>query len=327
MKKRVLTGIKPTGDQLHLGNYFWAMEPMIRFANEKSYEIFMFVANLHALTEFHDPEKIRQNTITAVKTYLACGLDPDAVHIYNQSDISAHAELMWVLACITNLGFMKRMHAYKAAVDLGKEDEISVGTFNYPVLMAADILLYSPDLVPVGKDQKQHVEYARDIAQKFNHQFGETFHLPEPYIQESVATVPGIDGRKMSKSYNNYIWLFDDPETIRKKVARIPTAAIPVADPKDPDTCNVFAIYKLFLDAEAENELRARYLAGGVSYKDLKAELSECIIWFTQPIVARYAQITDAKVLALLEKWKQAVANVAREKIQDVYTKVWFALA
>lgn len=221
----------------------------------------MFVANIHALTEFHDAAGIRKNTFTAVKTYLACGLDENKVHIYNQSDIASHTELMWVLACVTNIGFMKRMHVYKAAQDLGKEDDLSVGTFNYPVLMAADILLYDPHLVPVGKDQKQHVEYARDIAAKFNHLFGETFILPEPYIQETVATVPGIDGRKMSKSYNNYIGLFDDAEIVRKKVARIPTDAIPVADPKNPDTCNIFALYKLFLSEDEQTLLRNRYLA------------------------------------------------------------------
>lgn len=326
MKKRVLTGIKPTGEQLHLGNYFWAMEPMIRFANTGEYDIFMFVANLHALTEFHDAASIKKNTITAVKTYLACGLNPEHVHIYNQSDISSHTELMWVLACVTNIWFMKRMHAYKAALDLGKEDDLSVWTFNYPVLMAADILLYDPAYVPVGKDQKQHVEYARDIAQKFNHLFGETFILPEPYIQESVATVPWLDGRKMSKSYNNYIWLFDDAETVRKKVARIPTAAIPVADPKDPETCNIFAIYKLFLSEEQQVTLRDRYLAWGVSYKDLKSELSDSIISFTQPIIDRYNHIDDAFVIDLLYSWAQYVRPLAQQKVQDIYKKVGFTL-
>jgi tryptophanyl-tRNA synthetase len=326
MKKRVLTGIKPTGEQLHLGNYFGAMAPMIAFANKGEYDIYMFVANLHALTEFHDAGAIRKNTVTAVKTYLACGLNPEHVHIYNQSDISAHAELMWVFACVTNIWFMKRMHAYKAALDLWKEDDLSMGTFNYPVLMAADILLYDPTYVPVGKDQKQHVEYARDIAQKFNHLFGETFLLPEPYIQESVATVPGLDGRKMSKSYNNYIGLFDDAETVRKKVARIPTSAIPVADPKDPETCNIFAIYKLFLMNEEQETLRARYLAWGVSYKDLKTELSEQIIAFTQPIIDRYAQIDDQSVIDLLVKWAEYVRPIAQQKIQDVYQKVGFNL-
>ena len=326
MKTRALTGIKPTGEQLHIGNYFGAIAPMISFSAEADREIFIFVANLHALTEFHDAWAIRKNTITAVKTYLACGLDPTKVHIYNQSDIPAHTELMRVLACVTNIGFMKRMHAYKAASDLGKEDEISVGTFNYPVLMAADILLYDPHLLPVGKDQKQHVEYARDIAQKFNHEFGETFRLPDPYIQASVATVPGIDGRKMSKSYNNYIGLFDDAEIVRKKVARIPTAAIPVEAPKDPETCHIFALSKLFLDEKGQETLRMRYLTGGVSYKDLKAELSEQISTFLAPIQSRYDAYSDEQIVQILRAGAEVVRPLAENKIRDVYEKVGFSI-
>lgn len=302
------------------------MEPMIRFSQQNDMQLFMFVANLHWLTEFHDAWAIKKNTYTTVKTYLACWLNPENVFIYNQSDISAHIELMRALACVTNMWFMKRMHAYKAAVDQWKEDDISVWTFNYPILMAADILLYDPELVPVGKDQKQHVEYARDIAGKFNHMFGETFLLPEPYIQETVATVPGTDGRKMSKSYNNYIWLFDDAETVRKKVARIPTDAIPVADPKNPDTCHIFALYSLFLNQDEEQQLRKRYLAWWVSYKDLKAELSDIIIAFNQPIIERYQTISDQDVVNLLQQWADAVRPLAEQKIRDVYTKVWFTL-
>jgi tryptophanyl-tRNA synthetase len=326
MLQRVLTGIKPTWDQLHIGNYFGAIEPMVRLGSQADREVFMFVANLHALTEFHDADAIRKNTLTTVKTYLACWLDPEKVLIYNQSDITAHTQLMRILWCVTNMGFMKRMHAFKAAIDAGKEDDISVGTFNYPILMAADILLYDPDLVPVWKDQKQHVEYARDIAQKFNHQFGETFKLPAPYIQETVATVPGIDGRKMSKSYNNYIGLFDDPEIIRKKVARVTTAAIPVESPKDPDTCHVFALYKLFLDPAGEQALRARYLAGGVSYKDLKAELSDLIIAFTQPLIDRYHAYTDEHIIAILAVGAEKVRPLAEQKIREVSSKVGFTL-
>ncbi len=326
MQKRVLTWVKPTGDQLHIGNYFGAVEPMVRLSRQEDMRVFMFVANLHALTEFHNAEAIRKNTLTTVKTYLACGLDPKQVLIYNQSDISAHTQLMRVLACVTNMWFMKRMHAFKAAIDAGKEDEISVGTFNYPILMAADILLYDPDLVPVGKDQKQHVEYARDIAQKFNHQFWETFKLPAPYIQETVATVPGIDGRKMSKSYNNYIGLFDDADTIRKKVARITTAAIPVEAPKDPDTCHIFALTKLFLDEPQQQALRARYLAGGVSYKDLKAELSDLIIAFTLPLIERYHSYSDEQIIALLSSGAEQVRPLAEQKIKDISTKVGFML-
>jgi len=320
--KRVLTGIKPTGEQLHLGNYFGALKPMIELANSGKYEIFMFIANMHALTEFHDAKGIRQNTFNVVKSYLACGLDPEKVHIYNQSDVPWHTNLHRVLSCVTNMWFMKRMHAYKAAVDKGRGDEISVGTFNYPILMASDIILYSPDLVPVGKDQKQHVEYARDIAGKFNHMFGETFKLPEPLINDTVATVPWTDGRKMSKSYNNYIGLFDDPKVIKKKVMRIPTAAISIESPKNPDDCNVYKIFKLFLNEQEDKLLRKRYEAGGLWFGEVKKELVEKITTFLAPIQQKYQAITDEEVLAILKKGASQVAPIAKEKIDEVYEKV-----
>lgn len=324
--KRVLTGIKPTGEQIHLGNYFGAVKPMIDFANSGEYEIFMFIANLHAFTEFHDPAGIKQNTYNLVKSYLACGLDPSKIHIYNQSDIVEHLQLFRALACVTNVGFMKRMHAYKAAVDQWKGDEISIGTFNYPVLMAADILLYDADFVPVGKDQKQHVEYARDIAEKFNSKFGECFHLPQPMIKAEVATVPGTDGRKMSKSYNNYIGLFEQPEDIKKKIARIPTAAIPVEQPKNPDECNVYNIYKLFLDEKQNAELRARYEAGGLSFKTVKDELAEKVIDFLAPIKSRYEQVSDEQVRKILTNGVQQVQPLAHAKIEKVYQSIGFNL-
>lgn len=324
--KRILTGIKPTGEQLHLGNYFGALKPMVDLANSGAYEVFMFIANMHALTEFHDAEWIRKNTFNVVKSYLAAGLDPEKVHIYNQSDVFGHTELHRVLSCVTNMWFMKRMHAYKAAVDQGKGDEISVWTFNYPILMASDIILYSPDLVPVGKDQKQHVEYARDIAGKFNHMFGETFKLPEPMIKASVATVPWTDGRKMSKSYNNYIGLFDDAKVVKKKVMRIPTAAVSIESPKNPDECNVYKIYKLFLNSDENKILRERYEAGGLWFGDIKKELVEKIVNFLAPIQQRYQEITDEQVLEILKKGAKQVARIAEEKIREVYEKVGFRL-
>ncbi len=286
----------------------------------------MFVANLHAFTEFHDAAWIKQNTFNLVRAYLACGLDPSKVHIYNQSDVVGHLQLFRTLACVTNVGFMKRMHAYKAAVDLGKGDDISMGTFNYPVLMAADILLYDADFVPVGKDQKQHVEYARDIAEKFNKNFGECFHLPQPMIKGEVATVPGTDGRKMSKSYNNYIGLFEAPEDIKKKVARIPTAAIPVEEAKNPDECNVYNIYKLFLDEQQNAELRKRYEAGGLSFKTVKDELAQVIIDFLQPIKQRYDTISDDQVREILKAGASQVQPLAEAKIKKVYDSVGFTL-
>jgi len=196
---------------------------MLEYQNSGDFDVFMFIPNMHALTALHDADKIRQYTMNALKTYIACGIDPKKSLIYNQAMIPAHAQLARVLQCITNMGTAERMHGYKDAINKGKAGEISVGVFTYPILMAADILLYDIDVVPVGKDQKQHVEYARDIAEKFNKLFGETFKMPEPKIDSNVATVPGIDGRKMSKSYNNYIGLMDDEKTVLKKVKLIST--------------------------------------------------------------------------------------------------------
>lgn len=324
--KRVLTWIKPTGEQLHLWNYFGALKPMVELANAGEYEIYIFIPNQHALTAFHDAEAIRRNTINVVKAYLAAWLISEKVHIYNQSDIPWHAQLHRVLSCVTNMWFMKRMHVYKASVDQWKQDDISVGTFNYPILMAADIILYDADLVPVGKDQKQHVEYARDIAGKFNHMFGDTFVLPESMIKEDVATVPGIDGRKMSKSYNNYIGLFDDEATVLKKVKRIPTWAFAIEDPKDPDICHVYSIFKLFLNEEEDSALRKRYTEWGLSYKDVKYELAACITSFLWPIQRVYDSTSDDQVKDILKKWAAHVWGVAEKKIADVYEKVGFSL-
>ena len=229
-------------------------------------------------------------------------MDPEKCKIYKQSDLPAHPMLAWVLSCITNMGFMKRMHAYKASVDQGKADDISVGTFTYPILMAADIILYDANYVPVGKDQKQHVEYARDIAQKFNHHFGDTFVLPEPLIDSNVASIPGIDGRKMSKSYNNFIGLFEDEASVRKKIKRISTAPTPVEEPKNPDECNVYNMMKLFIDSDRDTELRARYEAGGLSYKDVKEELMEVVLDFLAPIQKKLETISDQEVIETLQK-------------------------
>jgi tryptophanyl-tRNA synthetase len=325
--KKYLTWIKPTSDQLHLGNYFGAILPMVQFSQDPDHqddEMFLFVADMHALTWLHDANQMKRNTIEAVKTYLACGIDPKRFLIYRSSTIGAHAQCAWVLSCITTMWFMWRMHAYKAHVDQGKEDALNVWTFTYPILMAADILLYGIDYVPVGKDQKQHVEYARDIAQKFNHQFGDVFHLPEPYIVPEVATVPWLDGRKMSKSYNNYIGLFDSPEIIRKKVSQIPTDALPIEAPKNPHTCNVFALYALFLSSQEKAALNARYLAWWVSYKDIKSELTERIIAYLRPIHERYAALDDAEIIALLEDHTQRASLLATKTLHRVYEAVGF---
>lgn len=301
---------------------------MIDYSSEHpDTEMFLFLANMHSLTQVHNSEDIKQFSMNALKLYIACLEDQiDNFYIYNSSEIPAHAQLNWVLSCITNMWFMERMHAYKDAINKGNEKNISVGTFNYPILMAADILLYDADAVPVGKDQKQHVEYARDIAQKFNKTFGETFILPKPYINPNVATVPGIDGQKMSKSYNNYIWLLDDDKTILKRVKQIATDTKTVEEPKDPDACNVYNITKLFLTAEEDNILRKKYTAGGLSYKYAKEYLYEKLTSFIGPIRNRVENITDEEVKNILQKGKEKAAQIAEKKIADILKKTGLSL-
>ncbi|MCX6823716.1 MAG: tryptophan--tRNA ligase [candidate division SR1 bacterium] len=324
---RILTGVKPTDSQIHIGNYFGAIKPMMQLAEKfKDAEIFLFLANMHGFTYVHDGKEIKQNSLNVLKLYAACGVDMKRFIIYNPAEIPGHAQLNWVLTCLTHMGFMERMHSYKEALDKGNAKNISVGTFCYPILMAADILLYDTDIVPVGKDQKQHVEYARDIAIKFNAAYGETFKIPDVYTQEDVGLILGIDGRKMSKSYNNYIGLLDDEKTILKRVKQIPTSTQTVEEPKNPDECNVYKICKLFLTPEEDEILRKRYQAGGLSYKDAKDYLYEKIIAFVQPIQKKYAEISDQEIIDLVKKNTQKVNELAQKKIENVYKKVGFTL-
>lgn len=327
MTKRILTWIKPTDNQIHLWNYFWAVKPTLNLSkNNSDAEIFMFLANMHALTALHDWNAIRQNSINIVKLYAACGADLNRFYIYNPADIPAHAQLNWVFSCLTIMWTMERMHSYKEALAKWNAWTISVGTFCYPILMAADILIYNADYVPVGKDQKQHVEYARDFAEKFNRQFWETFKIPEPLIDDKVATVVWSDGRKMSKSYNNYIWLLDDEKTILKRVKQIPTSTQTIEEPKNPDECNVYQLCKLFLTPDEDTILREKYLKGWLSFKEAKDYLFEKIRNTLIPIQKAYSEISDEEIIKTLEKWKNAVSTIAEKKVEDVYKKIWFIL-
>jgi len=326
MSHRILTWLQVTADQFHLGNYFGSVKPFLDLCTKfPDAEKFLFVANMHSLTTVQDGS-LRQNAINSLKLFLACGADPKQVFIYNQADVPGHAQLMWVLSCLTHMWFMERMHAYKDKVANSKANEASVGLFTYPILMAADIILYDATLVPTGKDQKQHVEFARDIAQKFNANYGETFVLPDSYIQEDVAVVPGIDGRKMSKSYRNFIGMLDDEKTTLKKVKQIATDATPIEEPKDPDTCNVFNIMKLFLSQEEETERRKRYTAGWLSYKDAKDALYAKIMEFVNPIQERYNNISDEEIHSMLSQNASRANELAIEKINEVYKKVGLTL-
>ncbi|MEW6220884.1 MAG: tryptophan--tRNA ligase [Thermodesulfobacteriota bacterium] len=270
---RILSGIQPSG-QLHIGNYFGMMRPMIR--NMRQGELFAFIVNLHALTSVHDRERLAAGTLEAAADFLALGLDPDESIFWVQSDVPEVTELTWILSTVTPMGLLERCHSYKDKVAKGIAP--SHGLFAYPVLMAADILLYQANLVPVGKDQKQHLEVARDIAHSFNHTFGETFVIPEPAIDDNLAVIPGVDGQKMSKSYGNTIGIFLDEKTLKQRVMAIVTDSTPVEAPKDPDRCNLFAIYRLFAPPDRLAEVRRLYLEGGAAYGRIKLELVT-ILW------------------------------------------------
>src|SRR6056297_1056096 len=269
---RVLSGIQPSGS-LHLGNFFGMMNKMI--AHQEQEDLFCFIANYHAMTSLADGKQLATGTLEAAANFIALGMDPEKSTFWVQSDVPEVQELTWILSNFTPMGLLERCHSYKDKVTQGIKP--NHGLFAYPVLMTADILLFQSEKVPVGKDQKQHLEVARDISIKFNNEYGEVFTIPEPEIDDQVATVPGLDGQKMSKSYGNTIDLFGDDKSLRKQVMRIVTDPTPVEEPKDPDNCNVFQIYRLFLDKEQEEDLRRRYLEGGLGYGEVKQVLFETL--------------------------------------------------
>ncbi len=270
---KTLSGIQPSG-QLHIGNYFGMMLPMIQRMNHD--ELYAFIVDLHAMTSVHDRDRLAQGTMNGALDFLALGLDPDKCIFWVQSDVPEVTELTWILSTLTPMGLLERCHSYKDKVAKGVAS--SHGLFSYPVLMAADILLYQAERVPVGKDQKQHLEVARDIAIKFNNSFGETFVVPEPVIDDNLATVPGVDGMKMSKSYGNTIDIFQTEKGMKKSVMAIKTDSTPVEDPKDPDKCNLYNIFKLFASPERTKEIHNLYTNGGAAYGRVKLELVD-IIW------------------------------------------------
>jgi tryptophanyl-tRNA synthetase len=270
--KRILSGIQPSG-KLHIGNYFGMMHAMIR--HMESAELYVFIVDLHALTSVQDRDRLRQGTLEAAADFLALGLDPERCIFWVQSDVPEVCELTWLLSVLTPMGLLERCHAFKDKV--AKNIPASHGLFSYPVLMAADILLYQAQVVPVGKDQKQHVEVARDIAIRFNNTYGETFVIPEPEINETTAIIPGLDGQKMSKSYDNTIPIFLDEKGLRKRVMAIQTDATPVEAPKDPDKCNLYALLKLFASPAKMGEVHRLYVNGGAAYGYLKQDLFELI--------------------------------------------------
>lgn len=309
-KKILLSGVKPTG-RPHIGNYFGAMKQFVDL--QKQFDAFVFIADLHALTKTSTKEELSQNTLDLAIDYIAIGLDPKNVVLFKQSDVPQVTELTWIFNCLTTVPYLERAHAFKDAQT--KNHEVNVGLFDYPILMASDILMYSADIVPVGQDQKQHLEIARDTAEKFNRTFGDTFKLPEPLILETTKIVPGIDGQKMSKSYSNTIPLFASDEEIKKAVMSIVTGS-------GTDTpVHVRAIHELFRDTAYLDKL---YDEKKGKYKDLKEALALDVITFIKPLRERREAIAKnpRKVIKLLEKNAKRARKIAEKKMEEVREKV-----
>ncbi len=308
---RILSGIQPSG-ALHVGNYFGAIRQYV--ALQEGNDAFYFVADYHALTSVRDAARLRGSVRDVLLDLLALGIDPDRATLFVQSDVPETTELAWLLSTVTPMGWLEKCVSYKDKVQQGLPAEH--GLFAYPVLQAADILLYDADLVPVGQDQKQHLEITRDIAERFNHTYGEVFRLPKPHILEAVAVVPGLDGRKMSKSYDNTIEIFEDPKVIAKKCKRIVTDSTPVEAPKDPETDNLFQMFKLFAPAVEIAEVDRRYRAGGIGYGEVKGRLAEAIIAAFAPARERRAD-WEAHPARLAEV-RVAAAARARQEARSV---------
>jgi len=320
-KDRILSGVQPSGIP-HLGNYFGAMKRHIEMQDEFS-ELFFFIANLHSITTIKDAKLLEEYTIELATSYLALGLDPDKCVFWKQSDVLETTNLAWVFSCFVPIPWLERCHAFKDAKGSGKK-EISAGLFSYPILQAADILLYKSTIVPVGKDQKQHIEMTRDIAIRFNDIYGNVFPEVAPHIEDDVAVIPGTDGEKMSKSYGNTIEMFASEKQIKKSVMGIVTDSKAVEDKKDPESCNVFKLYKLFGDKDGIKKLEDMYRKGGMGYGDAKKILLEKILTYFEPYRKKYDELkaNPEKVLAVLEAGKAKALKVAIATMNEVNKKV-----
>jgi tryptophanyl-tRNA synthetase len=315
MEKRVLTGSRPTGSP-HLGNYFGALKPAIELGIK--YELFFFLADLHALNEGPTKEKMYEDSCDLTATMLACGLDLTRNHLFAQSAVPQVAELCWMLGCIAPFGMMQRSVAFKDAQAKGAE--VNMGVFNYPLLMAADILLFDAELVPVGKDQKQHLEMARDFGQRFNAKYGEIFTIPEPLISEEVGLVPGTDGEKMSKSTGNVVSIFALDKVWKKQIAGIVTSSEGLDDPKNPDTCRIFFLYKLLARPDEITLMADKYRAGGYGFGHAKAELLNKMIEIFGPMREKYLELMNHKddLRSIVQQGSIAVREKAILKLDQL---------
>ncbi len=312
----IVSGIQPSGN-LHLGNYFGAVQQFIEFI-EGGHKCYYFLANYHALTSLREPRRLLELTRSTAADYLALGLDPERCSIYVQSDMPEVCELQWILTTVTPMGLLERCHAYKDKIAQGIPADH--GLFAYPVLQAADILIVRANRVPVGQDQKQHIEVTRDIAQYFNNSFGDLLTLPEPYIPENVATVPGRDGRKMSKSYGNTIELFAEEKEVRQQLFSIVTDSASVAEPKDPERSTLYAILKLFCDSQAQEYWADRFRTGGLSYREVKQAIIDLFMAKFEPLRARRKQLESQPeyIDDILKRGADQARNVALPLLQKV---------
>ncbi len=318
-KKRVLTGSRPSGSP-HIGNYFGAYKPLIDL--QESYDFFFFLADFHTLNADYTPAELRSNSYEMIATLLACGLDPTRGLVFAQSAVPQVTELAWMLSCVAPYGMLLRAHSFKDAQAKGVE--VNMGVFNYPVLMAADILLYDADVVPVGQDQKQHLEMTRDFAQRFNNRYGALLTVPEPKISDEVAVVPGADGEKMSKSKSNYISIFATDKDWKKQVMAIVTGSAALEAPKDPDKCNVYALFKLVGAPDQIKSMEEKYCAGGYGYGHAKLELLEGLKAKFGPMRDRYFELMkrpDDLRSIILEGSKRARV-IAEEKLTKLQNAV-----
>jgi tryptophanyl-tRNA synthetase len=312
---RVLSGIQPSG-KLHIGNYFGAMRQHLQLQAQN--EAFYFIADYHALTSGPEPAELSQNILEVAMDYLALGLDPEKTVFWRQSYVPEITELAWILSCVTPMGLLQRCTSYKDKVAQGLKP--NHGLFAYPVLQAADILAFHSNLVPVGADQKQHIEVTRDIAGYFNNTYGRILTIPEDYILESVAVVPGVDGRKMSKSYDNTIEIFEPTSSIKKKVMRIVTDSTPVEEPKDPEKCNVFALLKLVASDDEIKQWEEKYRKGGAGYGEAKKRLVELLIEYFEPYRDKRKELENNLdyVREVLSKGADRARPVAHKTFEEV---------
>lgn len=317
---RVFSGVQPSGNQVHLGNYLGAMKRFVELS--KQYPTTVCIVDLHALTSVEGPEQLEKFSTSLAAAYLAIGLDPKQTTIFRQSDVPEVCELMWYLACNFSLGLLERSHALKDAK--AKNESVNTGIMFYPVLMAADILLNRANLVPVGADQKQHLEMTREVAIRFNNRYGDIFPVPEPLIEEDTGVIPGLDGRKMSKSYDNYIGLFETSKDLKKKVMRIITDSKSVEEVKDPETCNVYKLYSFFADDKEKVELSRRYRAGGMGYGEAKLALLDVLERVLSPMRDSYNSWLEKpeEIEDILSKG----AAVTRERSRETINQVRMAL-